>query len=349
MNNVSIFKENGVKYFKLVNNKVEIIRIIGIQNKDKIKIKYDDGHIEKIPYEFLANNGYTKLKPDAYIVFNIVQCPIGKDKYIDDIIICVYKQSELEEKNPNPYIVCRQNINDLFYEYAAKVNSTEIKQYAGMSMSIDSAPAGFDFKNMLACSSVSFSISVGYYIDDTVLYILENILKTAKFDNVLNSLYIDHIKYIQYTTNTTPNTELQSIDGWCKSLAQLVKENNLQFDIDSMFKIYTISSEIEIIKLPMPNKTIVSSLSLSMMRTVSNLVQLNLVKTYVVKFNKSINLDELNMPYFFIRDCTNTIYLIGFVAEGEYMSPDYNIEEAKEKLKHIVESSKLMPFTQKYI
>ena len=64
------------------------------------------------------------LIANIYIVWNILLIQFKEDinKYqegnsVNDIIVCMYKSSTMENNIQEPDVVCRQNISDLYYNY----------------------------------------------------------------------------------------------------------------------------------------------------------------------------------------------------------------------------------------
>ena len=104
----------GCKYYKYdEENNLDLIRVVGVQNTETIKIRHQDGTEEKVsPNKVLEN--YRMLNSDGIITFSLVTVDAGNGQNIDDVIICIHRKTDLDNCNAVPYAVCRQNINAIF-------------------------------------------------------------------------------------------------------------------------------------------------------------------------------------------------------------------------------------------
>jgi len=302
----------GSKYF---DKDINIIRIISEKNPDKIKaIREEDGEKIILTYKELEEN-YTLLSADAFVMFNIV-----KIKNLEDVIILVYrKKEEIDTKEPIPYIVCRQNITDFF------TNSISPQmQYCGISISKDTAPEGVNLQQVMACDGLESADRVAIYIDDTLDSIL-SLIKTKLYDNVLYTLFMDHLRYVSKSRggdiyfNFTKNENM--VDGYCKSLKGLLASNNFMYDIHRGFGIFPLDIDL--------GKDEDSNLSAENKSVLESLLCKNITESLVVKFKKDIDLTKIKKDYVLVSDIHENLYLVAYRHHGKYHIPVESIETAE--------------------
>ena len=128
----------GSKFYKYdEDNNLIRLRVVGMNNSETIKVRYEDGSEEKINPNILVGEGseYRQLMHDGIVMFSVVDVSDGLGGQMPDVIVALYRKSDIDDGNPVPYCVCRQNVNDIFYEY---MNPNPSVIYAGCCVSIDS-------------------------------------------------------------------------------------------------------------------------------------------------------------------------------------------------------------------
>ena len=222
----------GKKYYKSISeDAVEIIRVTGFKNENTIEITKEDGSKEKVnPDDVLSN--YIELIPDGFMTFSVVTMKTHKkDIFCDDVIVCVHRMKDLEKKDNDPYLVCRQNITDIFYNY---ISNTEDHPYVGLSVTRDTCPANIDFSMIRACDDVSYFIGVNFYITDNIDSILGVLgSKIKKFDSVLENGMIDFLK-----SNMKLDIGQIQLYGHCRNLKTLFINNNFEYDYNNIFSFH---------------------------------------------------------------------------------------------------------------
>lgn len=313
-------------------------RLLGIQNVKTSKIlDMKTKEIRKIDSDYLMDN-FKIVSPDGIISANIVSTNISADKskidMMDDVIVLMYTMKDKQEGIEDPWCVCRQNINDVFNEY---MNSDPITQ-AGCCISREDMPTNINMKIATYCDKIEFSYIFNVYMNDSIEDIL-NIIPKSKFDKVLSGINDKFIKNVYIAkhgaemANRARNEP--SVYGYCRSLKQLLKENNFEYDFYTGFGIQPVPFKVTL----NDNNALIESQVL----VLSNLFRQNIKDTVVVPFSKSINMDKIKMHKAIIRDENGNTYIVGYIIDGQYIETD---EEALEATKQMHDYAELMLFSK---
>lgn len=301
----------GVKYFRWKDNdKVEVIRICNDKDPNSFKC-YNNSTKEKIRMSVdEIKSNYTRLRPDGVIYFNIVDT--GD---IQDVMIMMYRSKDIDESKSTPYIVCRQNITDLF---ANTIKPDYNNLITGFAVSEDSLPENVSMDTLLACDGIVKSVAVCIYMDDTLDTIL-NMIRVKDFDIVLYNLFTSHVKY-KYTYNTNERLKADTMDGYCKTLKRLLLDNEFMYEFCRGFSIYPVTFEVS-------EKEINShSLNLYNKSVMSNLLMRKIQDTLLVAYDKDLDLKEIQKDYFLIRDTKDKTYVVVYTYSGPTEIPVADIE-----------------------
>lgn len=308
----------GDKFYKFSEGeKFDIIRIVKIKNsqsvmcinetsKEKSKLFIDD--IEK---------QYTRLKPDGFLNFSIVSIEGG----MKDVLITLHRKDDLADGNNLPYAVCRQNIYDVFTN---QIQKGEEIQYIGVSVSIDTIPADVPYNMTVACNSLEYNTLISVYLDDDLNTLLSLVPRKDKYNEVLNNMY-------------SKLSKDPKIQGYCKTLEELLSDNVFIYDFRKAFNIEMIDFEVSIEED--------SSLYIPQRIILEDLFKVEMFKTYVIKYDKTINLKKIQRDYVIIADINNDIYIIAY-DKGNYINRTYkdNIKDKRDAialLKYKKSSTKL--------
>lgn len=313
----------GYKLFKeLEDGTIDLIRITkvpksGFSEPTEIYIKNEGtGETKKVKVESLKD--YTPLEPDGIMTFNIVSILNQATKEeIKDVVVTASKILNIKIGDTLPYAVCRQNITDIFYNLLVK---TEEDMLVGLSINRDNCPGNFDYGLMLACDSIDYTDSINFYRTDILDDIL-SMVKVSKFDTVLETLFIRHMKFVN-----DPAIQFRKEDkGWCKNLKTLLKENNFQEDVNQMLGITGIETVIDkyTVKKTLPNDEEYTSLDPDFSDWLCSIFKINIADITVIEYNHDINLAEFNNArYLLLRDGSNKLYLAVYTLAGEYHESD---------------------------
>ena len=151
---MDVSKMIGYKFFKEhEDGNIETVRIIKYFNHVKgntIKVlKTFKDETEDCIFDVNDLKKYTPLQPVGMLMMSGVSLEGSKD-----VIISTYLLDRLENKDPRPFVICRQNITDVFYNLLIKDDDDMI---AGLSMNILNIPQGFDYGLMMVSDQILFT------------------------------------------------------------------------------------------------------------------------------------------------------------------------------------------------
>lgn len=326
-----LFKENKE------DNTISMIRIKDV-NKTETLISFIDCATNeiKVTKNIEDLKGYTPLIPDAMLTFNIVKVIVGNNEedFIYDVIVTAAKYFTIQIKDPTPFCICRQCANDVFSQLSGRT-----QQYAGLSISQTSCPKGVNFMEYLSCDEIIYTKVISMYRGDTISDIL-NILDVQPYNDILKANY-----HIHSTREGKPKLDfLHKHKGWCDNLELLLKDNNFQMDLDEMLDILAVDFNLSdyMVEKVLPNTdnetydSIADDLKLWLSKTLSVM----LGDVTVLKYDHDINVAEFNnCRYMFIRDNTNTTYMLIYTLDGEHHVSDLiekDIEDANKKFSVVI-------------
>lgn len=312
----------GTKFYRYdENDNLEMIRILTMQNSESVKIKDLNTLVERKVNPNTIIEDYKMLNADALVMFSIVAVDAGNGTNMNDVIVSLYNMKSLKEDADNvPYCVCRQNVNDVFYDMYNPQSGTV---YAGLCISKDTCPEHVDYSIMTRCNGVEYAYGVNAYIDDTLDDILECV-KTTRYNRVLESVYDMYLK--AYTSNPlisrVNKLDHKSLHGYCTTLRMLLEENNFMYDFNTCFGVTPIGFEMQY----SDNDTTLNKHTLDVL---SYLYRINMVSAKAIPYAKDIDLNKIQQNFVLVREPSNQIYLVAYKSEGEYVES----EEANERMK----------------
>lgn len=340
-------KYNGYKFFKYdkETDSVEIVRIVGMKEfNEKFNVKDEDtGKIKIMSYGVLKKE-YTPLQPRGFIMFINVWLDSASGKKSDDIIVAAYDMNHLKIFNDQiPYVVCRQSVNDIFYDV---IRTDENREMVGCCISKDTIPTNFMMSELLTCSGVYNSQIVNYYIDDTVESVL-GCLEINQFDNTLEKLFKEHM-LLKNSNNPLfdfNSCKIQQDSGWCRNLSTLLHENNFITDLDAMRNIQALDFDLSEFIISQSEEDQLDQLSEEVVLWLSKTYRIPVKTAMIIKYDYDIDLAEFdNTVYMLFRDSVNNTYIVVYVCEGEFLEA-----ELEEKYKEVSPSDKIrLAFYNKY-
>ena len=324
-----ISKYLGYKFFKNKEGSdtdVNLVRITGISdyNNEITITDLDTNKSSKVKFEDLKS--YTPLEPVGFVSFSKVGMKDKNGRMNKDIIVSLYRMLDIKLNINEPYAICRQSINDFFYAIIAPNPDHEL---AGVCCSRENCPEGMPYYAMAACDEVEDFTIVNFYLDDTILNLLDFINKD-KYDKVLNALYVDHMRSLN-PAYSVKGDQRKSHDGWCRNLEMLLTENNVQTDMDAMRNITSVDFDVEeyLDKKVEKDDIEVNYLKPELLKFISNTFRINIKpNAMALKFDVDIDLGDFNnINYVLIRDNKNNTYVISYVLDGEFREAELIDEE----------------------
>lgn len=314
----------GNKYYKENGDDIEVIRVVSVKNTSECKIQSDKGNEIKIVNPQFVYDNYTKLIPDGFVTISLVKLNYEKDKSYNDVIVTMHRMSDLDIGDNDPFVVCRQNITDFFYNLCS---TSEDHPYVGVSVSRRTCPENIDFQIMRACDEIVVAEGVNIYLEDTVEDIL-SLVNTKKFDKCLELGLLTHLKSI-----CRPDIGLVSVNGHCRNLKQLLLENNFSYDLDNAFNITPIQAELGSHILEIKDdedKLIGYKLDSEISNQFSNLFKINITDSIVIDYDHDIDVNEIFGKFFLVRDTVNKLYIVKYFTVGEWNEKDLENVALKE-------------------
>ena len=306
----------GDKFYKYIEeeDRIEIVRIIKMKNTETFIIEREDTKDKfKINRDRLLSE-FTRLKSDGFISFAIVNLQDN----LKDVIVSLYRSKDIDNKVALPYAACRQNIFDLFSSQIKREGVNNDVTYIGISVSVDTIPEDTPYEMVLSCNGIIENTMVSVYIDDTLDSIL-SMIRESKYDLVLKTL----------------NNRLSDpkIVGSCESLRDLLIYNNFMYDFHKGFNIVKVPFKVEILESYeiLPEQRIY----------LENDLKVEIFRTYILEYDKEINLNKIEREYILISDIDDKLYILAY-DKGKYINRVYqqNIKDKRDILTMIKYSRK---------
>ena len=322
----------GYKFYRIKDGEIETIRVVSIKNQDRVKIIKNDDYENTLLVDpnGIVNN-FTKLASDGLITFNIVKLHVNK-LTVDDIIVCLYKSSTMKNNIQEPDVVCRQNISDLYYNY----QRTNIeKEMVGMCMTKATCPANLDYMIMTACDGVEYSTGINIYIEDNIDTILSMIPK-KKINKVLSNGLEQHLT--RFNILSIDNGSIKSHNGYCRNIDQLLKENNFQYDFDTVFDIIGLGLDLNDYMVSVKDEIDEEYYTLKndIVNELNKIFRINITNTVVIEYDHDIDLLELkDIKYILIRDINNKLFIVNYTENGEFRESDLSVIAAKQAISKV--------------
>jgi hypothetical protein len=170
----------------------------------------------------------------------------------------------------------------------------------------------------MKADSLISSNTINLYYNDTIDNILECI-DEKEYDKVLLSIFKRHADHIN-NPFIIDDDNIKSHNGWCKTIRQLLEENNFQNDIDNLFNIVAIDGDIE------ANSVIgeddVLHFNPDLRAFFCYIEKIPAIDVVAIPYWHDIDMADFNNKnYIFIRD-SRRLYICCYRLEGQYLESD---------------------------
>lgn len=322
---MNIYKND--RFYRWDEDELQEVRVIKINNEDSFTVEkvkgYDVGAVCKVPKKSLTDL-YTRLNPDACLEFAVVKVT---DK-MEDVMVTLTKKDQPNE----PFLVCRQNVVDLFAQVATGDNETK---YTGICISRDNCPSELNFDDFLAYTDKVVSELVSYYLGDSLYDIFKILHYMDRYDATLRENFYKHIKHVSMNNKWIEDTYKKNdfMNGYCKSLVTLLELNNFEYDMNTVFGI--ISTDFD------DSDFEGGVLSEEARHTLSNMIAIEIDKSLVVDYDKDVDLSKIKRNYRLVSDKNRKLHVVAFtgikrsLAPKRYMSGDISIADTMRALDHV--------------
>ncbi|MGL5330975.1 MAG: hypothetical protein ACRDD7_17060, partial [Peptostreptococcaceae bacterium] len=214
---------------------------------------------------------------------------------VKDVIVAMYRRDDLEAGDNIPYCACRQNIFDMFTN---QIQRGQERMYVGVSVSKETIMEDTPYEMVLACNKIIESTMISFYIGDKLEDML-SLVSATKYDAVLHNL----------STSVKNN-----IIGYCKTLKQLLTENDFMYDVLRGFNINRVDFVVDF------NEN--NQLNINQVNILEDILKVQIIDTCVLEFDKEINLKKIERDYTLISDHTNKVYLVSYT-KGDYKNESF--------------------------
>lgn len=219
---------------------------------------------------------YTKLRPNGYISISCV----GLEHGLRDVIVSYYKREDIDKDGKIPYIICRQNMIDIFNMGSRSV--------MGATVSQSNCPKGIDFKSLIVARSVESIENISYYVGDS----LDDILKPV---NTLNcdDLLKENKERAEAEEETPP--------GFCETVRELLDTNQFLFEVLLANNVYQIPHKIETDengKLDDKTKVVVEKLFSDIPNPI------------LIEYDNTINTSKIKRDFYMLSDIDYKLFIL---------------------------------------
>lgn len=290
----------GTRYFD--NNK-KVYKVVKVKNADTFSLTTIDGKERFTKTREELAKDYTKLTPNGYMIISVVENKMKEDLVQKDVVVALYryKQSEKEKQGNLPYCVCRQNVVNVFYQYAG----SNIR-HCGMSMSVDTCPTNVNYELMIACDNVYSNVAIAVYMDDNIEDILK-LFRHKPYDIVLSS---------------GVNNNVRGTVGYVSTLKELLTQEEFSKDFYKAFNITEIDFSIEYNK---------ENLLLKREQTMwfEDYFKIEMFDAFVIPFDYTIRLKDIKKKYVMVYSNVDKQVYIIIYTEGKIYN-EYVAEEIRQ-------------------
>lgn len=331
----------GSKYYRTnkETGEIELVRVVGVKSNNECKCISKGKDSIFIPVDDLVGH-YTKLINDGVIVFAIVETCSDEQKGImtPDVVVMGYTKNRFEA-GEEPDIICRQNIIDIFQAiYAASYNKKEDrdKEIVGTCVTRSSLPKNMNMEMLSQCDKVNFVVTYNTYIQDNIDLFIDMLSgkRLKRFDEVLEKCMLEYMNY-----NKIPDLGQKQINGHCRSLEVLLKNNNFGYDWDSLFGITPVKFTIDenvLVHNTFSDGLEYDSFNNEYLNIFSKIFQIKLNKTIVLKYEHDIDLSEFEEgTYFLVRDAKMDLYVVRYTSMGQYIESELVIDDVRKAMENI--------------
>lgn len=331
---VGIRKYRGYKFFReSEDGEIELIRIMAVSlYNNKVQIRYEEtGKRKLVNFYTLKDDGYTALEPYGVMGVSIVKCFLDKEKkqMTDDVIITLYRKKELDigsqcrELSLPPYAVCRQGINDFFYNMIATDPDHGL---VGISVTRDNCPANIPYDMVCACDEVKTFNLIHLYRDDTLESMLSCLgVDEAICNETMEKIYKGHCDNLMLPEDQKKKIfeEQEEHSGWCKNLRELLIQNSFITDFNTMCGITALDFNLEDYLVKKEEDEVDNKLNPEALEFFRNTFKVNAVDTHVIEYGYDIDLADFNNTcYTLLKDIQDKLYVVVYTVEGEYLEKD---------------------------
>lgn len=299
------------KYEKNENGEQELILLRLYKVKSKNTFLLRDKQKNKVVLSKKQLEEFSMLEPDGLIIHVLASDP---QQGVDTMCL-LYRMKDINDNINEPYAVCRQNIIDPFEMI---LNNDPYTTVVGVSISRDTAPEGFDFKSVRIAAGVRDQKINFIYKDDS----FEDIMSFVN-----EELYDKALMIIKDHMDDSDNIKYK---GFKDSYRSLLVENDFMYDFRRAFDIIRLNLTIDT-SINRWTEDGIYKISENEIRTIESLTKHVVISPVLIKYDKTIDLDEIQRSYILFEDLNKELYIVSY-DKGEYINREYDsLEDQRDK------------------
>lgn len=311
MNKASKLYEHpiGAYFYKYENNELILLRLYKVKTKNRFLFR--DENNKKVFLTKEQFEEFTMLEPDGVIVHMLASDP----NQGVDVLCFLYKIKDIDNNLAEPYAVCRQNIIDPFEMI---LNNDPNKTYVGVSISKDTAPEGFDFKSVCLAAGIRDQRICFVYKDDS----FEDIMSFVN-----EEIYDKTLKIIKDHMN---EQDMIKFIGFKDTYRELLTDNDFMYDFRRAFNIVRINFNIDT-SIESWTENGIYKISDKEVKIIEGVTKHQILDPVLIKYDKSVDLDEIKRSYIVFEDLNKKIYVVSF-EKGNYINREFDaLEDQRDK------------------
>lgn len=295
----------GAYFFKYEeindNNELILLRLYKVKSKNTFLLK--DKLNNKVVLSKDQLKEFSMLKPDGLIIHVLASDP----QQGVDTLCMLYRLKDIDNNINIPYAVCRQNIIDPFETI---LNNDKNTIYVGVSISKDTAPAEFDYN----------SVCVAVGIRDQKIHF---VYKDDLFEDIMS--FVDESKYdkaLEIINEHMSDVDTIKYKGFCKSYRSLLMENDFMYDFKRAFDIIRVRISIDT-SINSWTEDGVYKINQDEIMTLESLTKHLVLNPILIKYDRSIDLDEIKRNYILFEDLNKELYIVSY-DKGDPVNREYD-------------------------
>lgn len=304
----------GAYFFKYEENEngeqeLILLRLYKVKSKNTFLLR--DKQKNKVVLSKKQLEEFSMLEPDGLIIHVLASDP---QQGVDTMCL-LYRMKDINDNINEPYAVCRQNIIDPFEMI---LNNDPYTTVVGVSISRDTAPEGFDFKSVCIAAGVRDQKINFIYKDDS----FEDIMSFVN-----EELYDKALMIIKDHMDDSDNIKYK---GFKDSYRSLLMENDFMYDFRRAFDIIRLNLTIDT-SINCWTEDRIYKISENEIRTIESLTKHVVISPVLIKYDKTIDLDEIQRSYILFEDLNKELYIVSY-DKGEYINREYDsLEDQRDK------------------
>ena len=284
--------------------------------------KLEDGTIDTrmiTQEEFDAiKKEYTALTSEGIMAISNIVAVENEVRQIEDVLAIFYPNHKISgvPDASQPYIVARQGIDNIF--------SMNMYGDVGMSVSLDTVPAGYSLYDFMVNTSVTNSILGHVYKTDNAEQ-LEILFQNEKTNDILRELFMRQYNFRMNTARDFEPFEPDKdsmMNGYCMRIKNFLESTGFMDDLFEKIGIIRVD-------FPMAYSTpldIDQKLLCAML-----LGGVRIDKAVPLMFDYSINMAAIKMKYFLAEDSNSVLWIVPYTESPAEVDPQvlYDLTEER--------------------